>query len=76
MHHCIKSSGGNVEALDQTSIPHATREPVIKYHDTLPNIDTLSISNNRKFEEHEECENEDLDDILSLLPNFDIDREK
>jgi len=71
MHHCIKSSGGNVEALDQTSILHATRQPVIKYYDTIPNIDTLSISNNRRFEE-----NEDLDDILSLLPNFDIDREK
>jgi len=39
----------------------------------MPNNDTLSISNNRRFEENEECYNNDLDDILSLLPNFDID---
>jgi len=76
MHHSIKSSGGNVEVLDQTSILHVTRAPVIKYRDTIPNIDTLSISNSRRFEENEKCDNEDLDDILSSLPNFDIDQEK
>ncbi|KAL5237597.1 hypothetical protein ACI65C_005007 [Semiaphis heraclei] len=76
MHHSIKSSGGNVEVLDQTSILHATRTPVTKYFDTTPNNDTLSISNSRRFDENEEYNNEDLDDILSLLPNFDIDREK
>jgi len=51
MHHSINSSGGNVEVLDQTSILHVTRAPVIKYCDTIY-IDTLSISNSRRFKEN------------------------
>lgn len=51
MCHSIKSSGGNVEVLDQTSILNVTQAPEIKYHDTTPNINTLSIS---RFEENGE----------------------
>lgn len=35
--------------MDETSILFTTRSIVIKYNDKLPHIDTLSISNERKF---------------------------
>lgn len=55
--HCIKSFDGNVENLGETSILYNTHFTDIKYNDTLPNINTLSISNARKFNK---CiENED-----------------
>lgn len=77
MHHCVKTSGGNVEALDQTAILFATRVPVGKFEDTLPNNDTLFISNVRKFKEVLNGENTNIEEDNNMcLPDFDIDHNR
>lgn len=77
MHHCVKSSGGNVESLDNTGILFTTRLPVGKFEDTLPN-DTLSISNGRKFKEmlNDENYNNTEEENITCLPDFDIDHNR
>lgn len=77
MHHCVKSSGGNVESVDKTAILFTTRVPVCKFEDTLPNNDTLSISNDRKFKELLNDENTNIkEDNITCLPDFDIDHNR
>lgn len=77
MHHWVKSSGGNVESLDQTEILFTTRVPVARFEDTLPNNDTLSISNDRKFKELLNYEDINVkEDNMSCLPDFNIDHNR
>lgn len=77
MHHCVKSSGGNDESLDQTEILFTTRVPVGRFEDTLPNNDTLSICNDRKFKELLIYEDINVkEDNMSCLPDLNIDHNR
>lgn len=76
VHHQIKTSSGNVEALDNTEILFATRTPIQRYSDTLsepeitPNHDRFTDDTNTKktscIEDHE-C----MEDIINNLPSSD-----
>lgn len=70
MHHCVKSSGGNVEPLDKTAILFTTRVSLCKFEDMLPN-------NDRKLKKLLNDENTDIEeDNITCLPNFDIDHNR
>lgn len=65
-HHQIKTSVGNVVAMDNTEILFATRTKATRYSDTLADPgDTLNITYQRKF-------GTDFEDIDSLVIEEDI----
>jgi len=65
-HHQIKTSVGNVSAMDNTEILFATRIKTTRYSDTLADLgDTLNITYQRKFDT-------DFEHIDSLVIEEDI----